>query len=134
MLFPLAFNLLYPVNVRDTSEVAIETAAMDIFPTQDVLESNFDFESIDPPNPRLVMLGYDSSQFALNAGTSLIIFIVHLGLIGVYFLLEPFRLWICKGQKWLHKLQKKIRDAMLWNGMLDFLFGAQIEMQLASIV
>ena len=97
MLFPLAFNLLYPVNVRDTSEVAIETAAMDIFPTQDVLESNFDFESIDPPNPRLVMLGYDSSQFALNAGTSLIIFIVHLGLIGLYFLLEPFRLWICKG-------------------------------------
>ena len=37
MLFPLAFNCRYPINVADTSEVAIETASMDVFPV-DVFE------------------------------------------------------------------------------------------------
>ena len=73
MLFPLAFNFLYPINVADTSEVAIETASMDIFPV-DVFE--FQAFEEDPPSPRLVLLGFESENFADNSSTSLLFFIV----------------------------------------------------------
>ena len=41
MLYPLAFKLLYPINVKETSKVALETAAMDIFPGIEVQKDLF---------------------------------------------------------------------------------------------
>ena len=43
MLFPLAFRFLYPINVQETSTVAIETAGMDIFPSEQVQKGVFVF-------------------------------------------------------------------------------------------
>ena len=128
MLFPLAFRFLYPINVQQTSEVAIETAGMDIFPSEQLQRGVFEFNEQDPPNPRLLMLGYESESFALNSGTSLIFFIMQLFFLGTYLLLRPAKNRFCRQARWPNKIRRKIRLTLIWNGLIDFFYGAHVEL------
>ena len=134
MLYPMAFYLLYPITVTDCNEVMIELAGLDVIPSETIQSGVFEFEEEEPPIPRLDELGYGSPNFALNCGTSLIFFQMQLLLMIVYFGLEMAQKYYCKETTWPKRTRKKIRDFLFWNAILDFLNGAQIEMQLGTII
>ena len=134
MLYPLAFNFLYPVNVSDTSEVAIELASMEVFPSEAVQFESFDEEGEDSLNPRLAILGYENANFSTNAGTSLLLFNFMMLMIGLYLLLKPCKDRCCQRAKWPNKIRDKIKKTILWSGFIDFFHGAHIDLLLASMV
>ena len=73
MVFPLAFNVLYPINVERASSYFILAATFETLPAEDWNKSLLDFTEEELENPRLEKLSYESQSFALNSGTGLIL-------------------------------------------------------------
>ena len=76
MVYPLAFKLLFPVNVILTSNYFILAASFEILPSEEMNRSMMDFTEEGPRNLRLEKLTYDSESFALNTGTSMILLLL----------------------------------------------------------
>ena len=76
MIVPLAFNVLYPVNVETVSSYFILAATFETLPAEDLNTSIFTFTETEIDNPRLVKMSYESDSFALNSGTGLILLVV----------------------------------------------------------
>ena len=70
----------------------------------------------------------------MNCGTSLLLFQGQLAFVGLYFLIGLMRKCCYEKAKFPQRLRSKIKATLFWNGFIDFFAGAQIEMQLASII
>ena len=60
MIFPLAFRLLYPTNLRRVGEILVKLAIFEILPAEAINKALFSFtESNEAENVRLESIGYE---------------------------------------------------------------------------
>ena len=73
MLIPAAFKILYPLNVVEMNKSLINLAFFDVLPSQDIINSIFSLTESPVTNPRYENIGFESDNFLLNVGTSIIL-------------------------------------------------------------
>ena len=71
MVYPVGFNLKYPVNFLKTAGALIWIVAFDVFPSEDINQKYLEFTETLPYSEGLAILLHDGRNFALSIGSCL---------------------------------------------------------------
>ena len=132
MVYPVGFDLKYPVNFLRTAGALIWIVAFDVFPSEDINKEFLEFTGTKSFSEGLAILLHDGINFALSVGSCLIFFYILIGLIIIYVLIYLANK-ICKC-KCLTKMKTCLSNQLFWNRFIDFLKVGMIEFLLSCLV
>ena len=87
MVYPIGFDLKYPVNFLKTAGALVWIVAFDVFPSEDINKSYLEFTETSPFSDGLEILLQDCRNFTLSVGSCLILFYIMIGLVVIYALI-----------------------------------------------
>ena len=87
MVYPVGFNLKYPVNFLKAAGALIWIIAFDVFPSEDINQKYLEFTETLPYSDGLAILLHDGRNFALSIGSCLFVFYIMIGFIVIFVLL-----------------------------------------------
>ena len=87
MVYPVGFDLKYPVNFLKTAGALVWVVAFDVFPSEDINKEFLEFTKTLPFSGGLELLLHDCINFALSIGSCLILFYIMIGFVVIYVLI-----------------------------------------------
>ena len=87
MVYPVGFDLKYPVNYLKSAGALIWVVKFDVFPSEDINKSYLEFTETSPFSDGLEILLQDCRNFTLSVGSCLILFYIMIGLVVIYALI-----------------------------------------------
>ena len=87
MVYPVGFDLKYPVNYLKTGGAVIWVVAFDVFPSEEINKKYLEFTESFPFSDGLALLLHDCRNFTLSVGSCLIIFYIMIAFVVIYALI-----------------------------------------------
>ena len=84
LVYPLGFHLLHPINYAKSSNLYVEVAQVDVFPSDWLNEQLFEFTETEAYSLGLEKLKMETKNFALNAGSAIFVFILMMVLVVIW--------------------------------------------------
>ena len=84
MVYPIGFKMMYPVNYLKSVGALVWIITFDLLPSEDINKAYMEFTETEPYSAGLEILKNEGKNFALSAGTSLLIFLIMIGFIVIF--------------------------------------------------
>ena len=95
MIYPMGFKVRYPINFLKFTGTLIWVVKFDVYPSEDINNEFFQFTDTKPFSAGLEFLLHEGKNFALSAGSGLLILYTMIAFIGIYGLMSLAK-YFCK--------------------------------------